>query len=69
MATSSRRDADAEPLVNPTVPVGPLKTGPVGVDTAGNVWSIPMNGNPVFVGTLAAGTIPAAAEPAAVEDD
>lgn len=55
------RDNTPSPQVNPTVPVGPLKTGPVGIDNAGNVWTIPMSGPPVFVANI--GTpIPGATE-------
>jgi hypothetical protein len=51
-----------EPQVNPTSPVGPLKTGTMAVDNAGNVWALTKTG-PVFVITLAGITPVGAAEP------
>jgi hypothetical protein len=48
------------PAVGPSAPVGPVKTGPVGVDSGGNVWYYPTSGAAaVYVGTIAAGSIPA----------
>jgi len=47
------------PQVNPTVPVGPVKIGTVGIDTSHNVWGFPIGAAPFFIATIAGPPYPA----------
>jgi len=39
-----QQDTTPTPAVNPTAPVGPVRTGSTGIDQAGNIWYIGIGG-------------------------
>ena len=61
-------DDGAEPLANPTSPVGPLKTGSMALDNAHNVWALTAAGA-IFVITLSGITPVAIEAPQPAYDD